>query len=210
MFDKTSQTSMKVGEQFTINCVRVRGLAWISEAEWLPVIGPLHDDAEFLNFAVEHYHIDWRFVDPAPFAKVSHEYASEGQTEHLLGLVIGRTQIIAGPTERRMTVHRLMPVYPIRTRDGEGLPYFCALEEAFTDWVLDPAIAICPHRGLPLAGLADENGIAVCPGHGLAWDMKTGQCVRRFMTVDGTQPPGYCPESAFFDGEFKRIQTQGS
>lgn len=179
---------MIVGEQYSVLCVRTQGLKWIAEGKWLPIIGPLHADVEFLNFAVEHYHIDFRFVDPTSFANVSHQYANEGQVSQLLGLVIGKEQIIEGPTEQIVTCHRPMPVYPIRSRNGEVLPYFCALEDAFADWVIDPAVPICPHRGLPLDGLVDENGVAICSGHGLAWNMKTGKCVRRFSSANALSP----------------------
>ncbi|MCB0086744.1 MAG: Rieske 2Fe-2S domain-containing protein [Caldilineaceae bacterium] len=180
MADKTFLESAKVGEQHAVLCVRARGLEWISEEKWLPVIGPLHADAEFLNFPVEHYHIDFRFVDHISFANVSSKYVSDGQTGQLLGLVVGKDQIVEGPAEQIMAFHRSMPVYPSHSSKGENLPYFCALEDAFAEWVIVPELAICPHRGLSLAGLADENGIAICSGHGLAWDMKTGKCVRRF------------------------------
>ena len=39
---------------------------WLSEPatepEWWPVMGPLHDDAEFFGFQVLHYHVDPRFL----------------------------------------------------------------------------------------------------------------------------------------------------
>ena len=180
MPDGNFAEAMKMGEQYAIPCVRAEGLDWIAQVEWLPIIGPLHDDVEFLNFATEHYHIDFRFLEPILFDRVSNRYASDGQDSQLLGLVVGQNQVIEGPTQQMLTFYRPMPVYPIRSRAGEILPYFCALEDAFAEWVIDPTLPVCPHRGLPLDGLADENGIAICSGHGLAWDMKTGKSVRRF------------------------------
>ncbi|MEZ4708317.1 MAG: Rieske 2Fe-2S domain-containing protein [Caldilineaceae bacterium] len=180
MADKTCLESAKVGDQHAVLCVRARGLDWISKDQWLPIIGPLHADAEFLNFPVEHYHIDFRFVDSISFANVSNKYVSDGQIGQLLGLVVGKDQIVEGPTQQLVNFYRPMPVYPVHSREGEKLSYFCALEDAFAEWVIDPKLAICPHRGLPLDGLAGKNGIAICSGHGLAWDMKTGKCVRRF------------------------------
>lgn len=35
----------------------------------------------------------------------------------------------------------------------------------------------CPHRGISLVGAAEEDGAVVCPGHGLAWDCRSG-CLR--------------------------------
>ena len=188
MSDKKPAKPMKIGEQYSIPCIRVKGLDWISQESWLPVIGPLHDDVEFLNFAVEHYHIDFRFVDPTSFANVTSRYANDGQESHLLGLIIGKEQIIEGPTQQQLIFHRPMPVYPICSSEGEKLPFFCALEDAFAEWVIDPTLPICPHRGLPLDGLADDSGIAVCSGHGLAWDMKTGKCIRRFAHFQPEAP----------------------
>lgn len=180
MSDKHALEAMNFGEQYPIPCIRTQDLNWIAQTEWLPIIGPLHEDAEFLHFPVEHYHIDFRFVDPTSFAALSARYASDGILSNLLGLIVGKEQILEGPVLRQLPLQRAMPLYPVHSREGEPLPQFCALEAAFADWVIDPKRAICPHRGLPLYGLADEDGIAVCPGHGLAWDMRSGKCVRRF------------------------------
>jgi hypothetical protein len=40
----------------------------------------------------------------------------------------------------------------------------------------------CPHRGLPLESLPREPGtdIVICRGHGLRWDLKTGELVREW------------------------------
>jgi len=37
---------------------------------------------------------------------------------------------------------------------------------------------LCPHQGEPLHRLPPQNGAAVCIGHGWAFDLRTGRCVR--------------------------------
>ncbi len=38
----------------------------------------------------------------------------------------------------------------------------------------------CPHKNIPLVGLEpDSDGNVICPGHGLKWNLATGQLVSR-------------------------------
>lgn len=50
-------TTVEVGRFYLVNTVqRIDGAT-------LPIHGPLHEDAEIINFPHLHWHIDWRFVD---------------------------------------------------------------------------------------------------------------------------------------------------
>jgi hypothetical protein len=44
-----------VGKFYMVPCVWYYG-------EWMPVIGPRHDDKEVIGFTDKHYHKDVRFV----------------------------------------------------------------------------------------------------------------------------------------------------
>lgn len=58
--------------------------------------------------------------------------------------------------------------------------------------------------GRAVVALATDPKIMDRTGHALS----AGYLAREygFTDIDGTQPPGYCPEGAFDDGEFRRIQ----
>jgi len=39
---------------------------------------------------------------------------------------------------------------------------------------------VCPHRGTDLTPFEKPDGTAICPGHGLRWNLKTGELMPRF------------------------------
>lgn len=38
---------------------------------------------------------------------------------------------------------------------------------------------VCPHRGIDLTPFARPDGTAICPGHGLRWNLATGELMPR-------------------------------
>ena len=179
-------SSLEFGQGYQVPCVRAQ-VEWFGPEQWVPIIGPLHEDKEYFDFNVLHYHIDFRFVEPQIFDKWASELIYHWQDKgYLLELLIEKHQILEGPILRECTCHRSMPVFPTRLAStGDWLKSVRALEEAFSETIINPKKPICPHRGFPLTGLpTDENGVVVCPGHGLAWDTNTGRCVRRFPCLE--------------------------
>ncbi len=47
---------------------------------------------------------------------------------------------------------------------------------------------LCPHRGGPLGQGMIEGGKVVCPWHGWAWDVKTGQAAQSSSMKVGVYP----------------------
>lgn len=144
---------------------------------WVPVIGPRHDDPE-IGVRWQHFHHDWRFVtrrlfreyfriepdqpDAAdrPFAKIAHSKVV--------------STITRGPEDRVMVCVREMLEFPRVTS------FMHRLEPRHADQLVKPGCAVCPHRGMPLENLPrDASGCVVCPGHGLKWNLTTGQLVSR-------------------------------
>ena len=138
---------------------------------WLPVIGPKHEDSEFINFPWLHYHLDWRFVPRRIFdffTKIrdpQYVYASPIQCPDTRG-----NQVIAeGPILKRMKCKRESPPFPIEAVQKRWLPklsakYACA---KITN-------GVCPHRGIPVSAMIREGDVLTCPGHGLRWNAITG------------------------------------
>jgi hypothetical protein len=71
---------------------------------------------------------------------------------------------------RRRKCHREFPEYP-RVLAG----WMNALEKSCAD--LTMRNMTCPHRGMPLESCPRDGDVVTCPGHGLRWNVKTGEMV---------------------------------
>ncbi len=152
----------------------------------MPVLGPLHEDREHIGFSDDHWHFDWRFAPQDQL--VRHMEADHTDDPAIALKSVATAHAVRGSVYRaRWKCRRPMPVLPVQFQRIEGwmgsrpflpIPWLPALERAFAGEKL-PACRKCPHRGLPLRGLPETDGVVVCPGHGLAWDVQTGALVRR-------------------------------
>lgn len=147
---------------------------------YIPVTGPLHEDKEYIKFEYQHYHIDWRFAragmgywgDDVEFAKVFMPINMKGESAVKPG---GELHY------RRWKCVRVVPDYPGMERPVRWLP---DLETAYAGRKLGNGL-ICPHRGVCIKNAVDPsapllpNDLATCPAHGLQWNIKTGEMVRR-------------------------------
>ena len=158
---------MIVGKYYSVPAVRVN--EWWRFQGWLPVMGPMHEDAEFINFPWHHFHVDWRFVSEKLW-RFHKDWPAEGSH---FGTPIqcpdrrGNPVILEGPTLRRMTYKRDPGPFPVAK--GKWLP---RLQERFACARLTNGL--CPHRGIPVSAMHREGDILTCPGHGLRWNAITG------------------------------------
>lgn len=178
----------EIGRFYMVPCVKVNLSArswWIDANGWVPVLGPKHADQEYLQFAQEHWHIDWRFVTDRCFK------AAAGGSHHQLGRVLSNDtgdayhhELTRAPELRRIKCKRAMPDFPIVRKllagtyaDHKAIRW-TRLEraQAFVCNKLKPG-NICPHRGIDLTPFIKEDGTVICPGHGLRWDTKTGELI---------------------------------
>jgi hypothetical protein len=176
-----------VGQHYTVPCVQVDDITvypneFLRPGEFVPVMVPPHEDARFFNFPHQHYHIDFRFVSDDLWDRLRHS-----PTVH--SCVIAES-LLARPDLHwlRLRCTRTMPEFPAaealppnaRIGDYDGLvESLCTMEAYYLGTCLDPESLICPHRRICLKGLPVENDVVVCPGHGLAWNVKTGALVPR-------------------------------
>ncbi len=169
----------EVGKFYNVPCIKTtRDAAWCGE--WMPVIGPLHSDAEIIKFPASHWHIDWRFVlssamrhvrTETPYGNVVQRIAYE---HHPDDFSIYKQPLIEGDVVvRRMKCKRDWPPYPHAKQQRHWGP---ELEKAFAGCKLGPGM-VCPHRGVPLDGAQRDGDVVTCPGHGLRWNIKTGELV---------------------------------
>lgn len=158
-----------IGKMYSVPCVE--NPPWKNAGRWLPILGPLHEDAEIVKFEYRHYHIDWRFVSKSFFTTSTWGLPPRSPLGRVLSpdLIPGFAyQII----NRRMKCKRTMPEFPVTA------PWLSELEQEFESARLGPNL-ICPHRGMPINGCPIKDGNVVCPGHGLRWNIETGELDKR-------------------------------
>ena len=186
----------EVGQFYWVPCMRVAPTArtyWTPPDGWVPVLGPKHRDQEHLDFDFEHYHIDWRFVPEREFRAASSGIVINVPHNKVLTNDSGPLNLLVGePVLKRRRCRRLMPEFPQIV--AETLPNrrhvairWERLEraQAFTCNKLKPG-NICPHRGIDLTPFEQPDGTAVCPGHGMRWNLRTGELMPRHGVEQGS------------------------
>ena len=172
-----------VGKFYMVPCIRVTESSYLPPGLW-PITGPKHEDAELLNFPFQHFHVDVRFLTPKQVRAHGSPYGLGDGSSVRSVLVRPITVTFAdgspnsvrwsGPELAELRCRRKMPLYP----EVADQPLWKQLGDAYADKRVK--CGKCPHRGLPLESLPREPGtdIVTCPGHGLRWDLKTGEMVR--------------------------------
>lgn len=159
---------MILGHFYEVPCVRVT--TWHSFSGWLPVLGPFHEDAEFVGFPWPHFHLDWRFVPQrlfeymAFFRGPSYVHASVIQCPDRRGDKV----ILDGPEMKRRKLKRPTPNYP--SCAATWLPRMTA---KYADARI--ISGACPHRGIPVGAMVRDGDTLTCPGHGLRFNALTGR-----------------------------------
>lgn len=174
-----------VGEFYLVPCIkRMFRDGHDDEGEWLPIIGPEHEDAGIVNFPRMHFHYDWRFMRKHTMDWLG--FIRDGKASRVYGSVAVTGQHedydVIGPQWNRRKCHREFPPYPadysLASFNGKKHhPWLDRLEDAHAGRTL-PACKTCPHRGIPLRSVRAVDGTVTCPGHGLTWDVETGELVR--------------------------------
>lgn len=166
------QNVYEIGRWYRVPCVFGRMFDW---ERWWPVMGPKHEDAEFIGFFQQHYHVDWRFVPKRFMPRGGNALAyplHEPSPAQLAAWPTTRINLpLPKPQARRAKCVRKLPPFP-----ALRVPWLKQLEAAHAGCKLKPGL-ICPHRGIPLASLPTIDGIVTCPGHGLRWNVTTGDLV---------------------------------
>lgn len=189
-------SAYEVGNSYLVPCVRGRyqGI----DGDW-PVIGPAHEDAEHLNFAYWHYHVDVRFVPAPMFQRLAAEEPLYGEhfarvfplmCHHGMPLFFTRGYFPA-PVLRRRRCARQWQYYDMTA----VAPWMQTLEHAYRDARL--VRGRCPHRAADLRSLpVDETGCVECPLHGLVWHVASGRMVPRAQWAAARAGRGVLPETA--------------
>lgn len=141
-----------------------------------PVLGPKHEDAEFINFPKSHYHFDFRFFSVQQWDYIlesSYSFLDEWRIFAQVLQALHADKPLPPVVMRRRKCLRPMPDYVPASK----IPWRAALAAAYADKTLVDG-HICPHRGASLRGIApDGDGCVTCPLHGLRFDVTTGKAV---------------------------------
>lgn len=161
----------EIGRYYRVPAVLVND--WWGFNGWLPVIGPMHEDAEIVNFPWLHFHIDWRFAATEVW-KCWRDHRVPGG--HLAMPIQcpdrdGSRVINRGPEPRLMKYKRATDAFP-----QVHVSWRAVLQRKFACAKL--VNGVCPHRGIPVSAMHREGDILTCPGHGLQWNAITGAAVQ--------------------------------
>lgn len=160
-----------VGRFYRVRCVMNSGI-------WFPVLGPWHDDKEIIGFEQEHFHFDMRFATKRNLQHWRTHRSHVLDDEEFCQRSMARVVVLF--TDEAVMVRKCLRAqhdFPMRTLDGNSNYMQAKLEQGYAGKRM--TCATCPHRGFRLDQLPQKNGVVVCPGHGLAWNMQTGEMVSR-------------------------------
>jgi Rieske [2Fe-2S] domain len=134
--------------------------------EWIPTMGPVHDDIKELNFPHIHVHLDLRFISTQVVSKpLSYFYVLRPLILYFQSL--GVYQTTSERVEwavKRLRCRREPPKFEDKNISN--------LESHYKKAHLGPQM-LCPHKKIPVrCGVLSPKGIFTCPGHGLRWDTK--------------------------------------
>jgi hypothetical protein len=153
-------TAVELGRFYWVPCARH------FKGPWLPLIGPVHDDIEIINFRPLHVHVDSRFVHESYGNKCgsSTDLLKLGTPLSLTSPWSESNELIRGlqfAVKRRKCRRKALCWDPVRfTRELEAAHRGCRVTPD----------GLCPHRRIPIAlGHRLPDGSTVCAGHGLRW-----------------------------------------
>jgi Rieske [2Fe-2S] domain len=192
-----------IGKNYLVRCLKMDGLAasFYPGIEWMPIIGDLHEDSNIIDFNYWHYHIDFRFVPKDSFGLLTqHTLHPEKTGFHFSKVMIVKGENLNPKTNqserdqvchsasglieyRKLKCKRVMgefpAMYPNLFKEPIEVRFMRKLQNAYKGCKLKKD-HYCPHKRFNLSSIpANENGIIVCPGHGLAFDKETRKQIDR-------------------------------
>ena len=214
------RSEMILGRTYLVPCVRSVWHTFSSRPMWLPVNGPLHDDADIIKVDFFHWHLDWRFLSRRQIRTIRERgygiWGLPNESEVFTGIIsevypdLGEEWLRnnrQGPEDGFVALENLpTPEIPVETHlqlkprklNAEYPPY--PREFMMRHWLPDLEEAyrdhrlkeglVCPHRGGDLSGSPVIGGTVTCPLHGLRWDLETGRLAPRGEDVRQQGQPG--------------------
>jgi hypothetical protein len=160
-----------VGRYYLVPTVFVR---WHHKLSHWPVIGPPHEDKEFFNFDLTHYHIDGRFLNA--------DQRQHAEYYSTLEYIIESAPLHADRYDPTAVMPK--PVYMKKRCWSANLDYVHhhqkPVQEVAKAFVGHQCVGrgkagwICPHRKASLGSVMAIDGVITCPLHGLRINAESG------------------------------------
>lgn len=167
-----------VGKLYMVPCIKLNEVLW-------PILGPRHEDREFIGLPKQHQHYDLRFLSGIQMDELCNRLTGKIS---LWDRFSGAINLPDSEAHNRVYVGRRRAIISARRRCMRTQPNYTVglaprpiwldrLEKHLSDVPI--TCGRCPHRGMPLLSLPREPGtdIVTYPGHGLRWDLKTGKLI---------------------------------
>ncbi len=171
-----------IGKYYLVDSVILKktkfGKGVIIPQTLMPIHGPMHNDPE-IRFNYEHYHIDWRFVEEKIYKKFMRITSYTMPWQWVLHSDILKRLTITNSNGTFKEYKVAKKVWKCKRQFGtySKPKWLRELEEKYKDSVMKNFI--CPHKGLLCNNINPVNGVVICRGHGLAWDVNSGRLVPR-------------------------------
>lgn len=186
-----------VGKRYLVPTVNHK---WLGDRfrPW-PVFLPLHRDAEFFDFADEHYHIDPRFVGKRDWDQIGRGWGGKVRDERKAfqkcqATPVARHRYGPGAVDLPPIVWRtLVCKRPEAIYSYSDKRPVLELNDHFRGQACKAAHAgwVCPHQGFPLGSITpDSDGVITCPLHGLRIVAATGE-VAQAVPAPPPAPPTF-------------------
>lgn len=149
---------------------------WMGRVGEYVVMGPEHDDADYIGFELPHWHVHPQFC--TEYGLKLNETSSGKTVPRWVHAVLAPSSEGYTPLEiepeyvglRLRKCRRPMPEYSVVP------PWSGELSAAMRDRPLKLDHPVCPHKGADLSCVPVRDGVITCPLHGLRFDASTG-CV---------------------------------
>lgn len=173
MSTNPSPEDCTLGGYYDVPCIGSEFLGTLMKewGEWIPLIGPPHDDLDVMGDPRWHIHIDTRFIGfPSHYSLKDKEHSiqyiivlTHPLNDSIYPIAMNNLRDKSLLKVRRMECIRSNPLkYP-------GAPWRGKLEEAYANHTV--LKGRCPHRGILVkCGRLLQEGVYQCPGHGLIWE----------------------------------------
>lgn len=170
----------EIGKSYLVRCLLLPYGAFHEYQTWAPVIGPVHEDADFFAVKDPHYHFDWRFWTKKLSRQLGEIDSSRVAYVEDRDM---RLKLAYYSEYRRMRCIRQMPTeWPAlsdelkRERSKAVVRIVMRkLNAAYAGCTLN--CMRCPHKGIKLDSMPVVDGVVTCPGHGLRWNVTSGALV---------------------------------
>ena len=177
----------EVGKFYDVLCVYAKWPNMDARPRWWPVLGPQHEDSDFINAGYQHYHVDFRFLNDA-----SRELLRGPQgPSRAFSVVVTSVNIVAEsaglPTRDSSAERMLEDDSWFQVRRVKCKAQWPAYPSRFAWWLSELEAAYmgerlrggryCPHKGTDLSTIKPDGDVVTCPLHGLRWNVRTGELV---------------------------------